>query len=276
MSLINNELVIVRGAGDLATGVVYSLYKAHFKVIILETQHPSAIRRKVALSEAVYDGKTKVEDIEAVLVKNYEEALNIIANKDYKEIPILIDPNCEILNHIKPTFLIDAIIAKKNIGTNKSMAKYTIALGPGFTAGKDCDIVIETMRGHNLGRIYLEGEAIPNTGIPGNIGGKEAERVIHASSDGIIENIKNIGDFVREKEVIAYINNDNKKIEVIAPFEGLLRGIIRDGFKVRNGLKIADIDPRKSEYDNCFTISDKARNLGGAVLTAMMYLYKNN
>lgn len=274
MSLINNELVIVRGAGDLATGVVYSLYKAHFKVIILETQHPSAIRRKVALSEAVYDGKTKIEDIEAVLVKNYEEALNIIANKDYKEIPILIDPNCEILNHIKPTFLIDAIIAKKNLGTNKSMAKYTIALGPGFTAGKDCDIVIETMRGHNLGRIYLEGEAIPNTGIPGNIGGKEAERVIHASSDGIIENIKNIGDFVREKEVIAYINNDNKKIEVIAPFEGLLRGIIRDGFKVRNGLKIADIDPRKSEYDNCFTISDKARNLGGAVLTAMIYLYE--
>lgn len=274
MSLINNELVIVRGAGDLATGVVYSLYKAHFKVIILETQHPSAIRRKVALSEAVYDGKTKVEDIEAVLVKNYEEALNIIANKDYKEIPILIDPNCEILNHIKPTFLIDAIIAKKNLGTNKSMAKYTIALGPGFTAGKDCDIVIETMRGHNLGRIYLEGEAIPNTGIPGNIGGKEAERVIHASSDGIIENIKNIGDFVKEKEIIAYINNDNKKIEVIAPFEGLLRGIIRDGFKVRNGLKIADIDPRKSEYDNCFTISDKARNLGGAVLTAMIYLYE--
>lgn len=273
MSLINNELVIVRGAGDLATGVVYSLYKAHFKVIILETQHPSAIRRKVALSEAVYDGKTKIEDIEAVLVKNYEEALNIIANKDYKEIPILIDPNCEILNHIKPTFLIDAIIAKKNLGINKSMAKYTIALGPGFTAGKDCDIVIETMRGHNLGRMYLEGEAIPNTGIPGNIGGKEAERVIHASSDGIIENIKNIGDFVREKEVIAYINNDNKKIEVIAPFEGLLRGIIRDGFKVRNGLKIADIDPRKSEYNNCFTISDKARNLGGAVLTAMMYLY---
>lgn len=276
MSLINNELVIVRGAGDLATGVVYSLYKAHFKVIILETQHPSAIRRKVALSEAVYDGKTKVEDIEAVLVKNYEETLNIIANKDYKEIPILIDPNCEILNHIKPTFLIDAIIAKKNLGTNKSMAKYTIALGPGFTAGKDCDIVIETMRGHNLGRMYLECEAIPNTGIPGNIGGKEAERVIHASSDGIIENIKNIGDFVREKEVIAYINNDNKKIEVIAPFEGLLRGIIRDGFKVRNGLKIADIDPRKSEYDNCFTISDKARNLGGAVLTAMMYLYNSN
>lgn len=274
MSLINNELVIVRGAGDLATGVVYSLYKANFKVIILETQHPSAIRRKVALSEAVYDGKTKVEDIEAVLVKNYEEALNIIANKDYKEIPILIDPNCEILNHIKPTFLIDAIIAKKNLGTNKSMAKYTIALGPGFTAGKDCDIVIETMRGHNLGRMYLESEAIPNTGIPGNIGGKEAERVIHASSDGIIENIKNIGDFVREKEVIAYINNDNKKIEVIAPFEGLLRGIIRDGFKVRNGLKIADIDPRKSEYDNCFTISDKARNLGGAVLTAMIYLYE--
>lgn len=273
MSLINNELVIVRGAGDLATGVVYSLYKAHFKVIILETQHPSAIRRKVALSEAVYDGKTKVEDIEAVLVKNYEEALNIIANKDYKEIPILIDPNCEILNNIKPTFLIDAIIAKKNLGTNKSMAKYTIALGPGFTAGKDCDIVIETMRGHNLGRIYLEGEAIPNTGIPGNIGGKEAERVIHASSDGIIENIKNIGDFVREKEVIAYINNNNKKIEVIAPFEGLLRGIIRDGFKVHKGLKIADIDPRKSEYNNCFTISDKARNLGGSVLTAMMYLY---
>ncbi|AUJ50899.1 selenium-dependent molybdenum cofactor biosynthesis protein YqeB [Brachyspira hyodysenteriae] len=273
MSLFNDELVIVRGAGDLATGIVYSLYKAHFKVIVLDTQYPSSIRRKVALSEAVYDGESKVEDIEAVLVKSYEEALNIITNKDYKKIPILIDPNCDILKNIKPTFLIDAIIAKKNLGTNKSMAKYTIALGPGFTAGKDCDIVIETMRGHNLGRMYLEGEAIPNTGIPGNIGGKEAERVIHASSDGIIENIKNIGDFVKEKEVIAYINNNNEKIEVLATFDGLLRGIIRDGFKVHKGLKIADIDPRKSEYDNCFTISDKARNLGGSVLTAMMYLY---
>lgn len=273
MSLFNDELVIVRGAGDLATGVVYSLYKAHLKIIILETQYPSSIRRKVSLSEAVYDGESKVEDIEAVLVKSYEEALNIIANKNYKKIPILIDPNCDILKNIKPTFLIDAIIAKKNLGTNKSMAKYTIALGPGFTAGKDCDIVIETMRGHNLGRMYLEGEAIPNTGIPGNIGGKEAERVIHASSDGIIENVKNIGDFVKEKEVIAYINNNNEKIEVLATFDGLLRGIIKDGFKVHKGLKIADIDPRKSEYDNCFTISDKARNLGGSVLTAMMYLY---
>ncbi|MEI0798631.1 selenium-dependent molybdenum cofactor biosynthesis protein YqeB [Brachyspira intermedia] len=273
MSLFNDELVIVRGAGDLATGIVYSLYKAHFKVIVLETQYSSSIRRRVSLSEAVYDGESKVEDIESVLVKSYEEALNIIANKDYKKIPILIDPNCDILKNIKPTFLIDAIIAKKNLGTNKSMAKYTIALGPGFTAGKDCDIVIETMRGHNLGRMYLEGEAIPNTGIPGNIGGKEAERVIHASSDGIIENVKNIGDFVKEKEVIAYINNNNEKIEVLATFDGLLRGIIRDGFKVHKGLKIADIDPRKSEYDNCFTISDKARNLGGSVLTAMMYLY---
>ncbi|MEI0607420.1 selenium-dependent molybdenum cofactor biosynthesis protein YqeB [Brachyspira pulli] len=273
MSLFNDELVIVRGAGDLATGVVYSLYKAHLKIIILETQYPSSIRRKVSLSEAVYDGESKVEDIEAVLVKSYEEALNIIANKDYKKIPILIDPNCNILKNIKPAFLIDAIIAKKNLGTNKSMVKYTIALGPGFTAGKDCDIVIETMRGHNLGRMYLEGEAIPNTGIPGNIGGKEAERVIHASSDGIIENVKNIGDFVKEKEVIAYINNNNEKIEVLATFDGLLRGIIKDGFKVHKGLKIADIDPRKSEYDNCFTISDKARNLGGSVLTAMMYLY---
>ncbi|ACN82574.1 molybdenum hydroxylase [Brachyspira hyodysenteriae] len=273
MSLFNDELVIVRGAGDLATGIVYSLYKAHFKVIVLETQYPSSIRRKVALSEAVYDGESKVEDIEAVLVKSYEEALNIIADKNYTKIPILIDPNCDILKNIKPTFLIDAIIAKKNLGTNKSMAKYTIALGPGFIAGKDCDIVIETMRGHNLGRMYLEGEAIPNTGIPGNIGGKEAERVIHASSNGIIENVKNIGDFVKEKEVIAYINNNNEKIEVLATFDGLLRGIIRDGFKVHKGLKIADIDPRKSEYDNCFTISDKARNLGGSVLTAMMYLY---
>ena len=273
MSLFNDELVIVRGAGDLATGIVYSLYKAHFKVIVLETQYPSSIRRRVALSEAVYDGESKVEDIESVLVKSYEEALNIIANQNYTKIPILIDPNCDILKNIKPTFLIDAIIAKKNLGTNKSMAKYTIALGPGFTAGKDCDIVIETMRGHNLGRMYLEGEAIPNTGIPGNIGGKEAERVIHASSDGIIENVKNIGDFVKEKEVIAYINNNNEKIEVLATFDGLLRGIIRDGFKVHKGLKIADIDPRKSEYDNCFTISDKARNLGGSVLTAMVYLY---
>lgn len=269
--LENDKITIIRGGGDLATGIAYSLYKAGFKIIILETQFPSSIRRKVSLSEAVYDNRTKVEDIEAILCDNIDTALNMIKIKNYN-IPVLIDSDLKCLNKIKPYFIIDSIIAKKNLGLKKDMAKYTIALGPGFMASKDCDIVIETMRGHSLGKMYLEGEAIANTGIPGNIAGKSAERVIHANSEGIIENIKDIGDFVYKDEIIAYITNNNIKNEVIATFDGIIRGIIRNGYKVKKGLKIADIDPRKSEYENCFTISDKSRSLGNAVLMAMLYL----
>ena len=271
VNLKDNEITIIRGGGDLATGLAYSLYKAGFKIIILETYSPSSIRRKVSLSEAVYDNHAKVEDIEAVLCDNINVALNLIKTKNYN-IPVLIDPDLKCLNEIKPYFIIDAIIAKKNMGLKKDMAKYTIALGPGFTASKDCDIVIETMRGHSLGKMYLEGEAIANTGIPGNIAGKSAERVIHANNDGIIENIKDIGDFVYKNEAIAYITKNNIKNEVKATFDGLIRGLIRNRYKVKKGLKIADIDPRKSEYNNCFTISDKSRSLGNAVLMAMLYL----
>lgn len=266
-----DEIAIIRGGGDLATGVAFSLYKAGFKIIVLETQFPSSIRRKVSLSEAIYDKYAKVEDIEAVLCEDINKALNLISIKNYN-IPILIDPYCKCLDNIKPYFIIDAIMAKKNLGLKKSMAKYTIALGPGFIAKKDCDIVIETMRGHLLGKMYLEGKAIDNTGIPGDIGGKSIERVIHAGNDGIIKNIKSIGDFVYKNEVIAYIEKNNIRSEVIATFDGLIRGLIRNGYKVKKGLKIADIDPRKSEYNNCFTISDKSRSLGNAVLMAMLYL----
>lgn len=271
VKLENDKITVIRGGGDLATGVAFSLYKAGFKIIILETQFPSSIRRKVSLSEAVYDKRAKVEDIEAILCDNIEMALNMIETKNYN-IPVLIDPNCNCLSKIKPYFLIDSIIAKKNLGLKKDMAKYTIALGPGFTASKDCDIVIETMRGHSLGKMYLKGEAIANTGIPGNIGGKSAERVIHADNNGIIENIKDIGDFVYKDEIIAYITDKDIKNKVTATFDGLIRGLIRNGYKVKKGLKIADIDPRKSEYENCFTISDKSRSLGNAVLMAMLYL----
>lgn len=271
VKLENDKITVIRGGGDLATGVAFSLYKAGFKIIILETQFPSSIRRKVSLSEAIYDKHAKVEDIEALLCDNIETALNIIETKNYN-IPVLIDPSCNCLSKIKPYFLIDSIIAKKNLGLKKDMAKYTIALGPGFTASKDCDIVIETMRGHSLGKMYLQGEAIANTGIPGNMGGKSKERVIHADNDGIIENIKDIGDFVYKDEIIAYITDKDIKNKVTATFDGLIRGLIRNGYKVKKGLKIADIDPRKSEYENCFTISDKSRSLGNAVLMAMLYL----
>jgi xanthine dehydrogenase accessory factor len=161
-----------------------------------------------------------------------------------------------------------AILAKKNLGTNRSMAPLTVGLGPGFTAGVDVDIVIETMRGHNLGRIIREGSAIPNTGIPGNIGGYTAERVIHAGAEGILYNVHKIGDIVEQGEEIAYIadEKENRRYSVTATIPGIIRGLIRDGYPVTKGFKIADIDPRKSELSNCFTISDKARCIAGSVL----------
>ena len=256
--------IIVRGAGDIATGSIHRLFKAGFRPIVLETNKPSAIRRQVAFSEAVYDGSTVIEGVTSRLAEDLAEAVSI-AEKG--EVPILLDPRGGCIVEYEPDAVVDAILAKKNLGTLKDMAPLTIALGPGFEAGIDCDYVIETMRGHNLSRIIDEGSALANTGTPGPIAGIAEERVLHAEHEGVMENVRKIGDAVEKGEVIAIIiGKDGGSHEVKATISGLIRGLIRDGYEVTEGFKIADIDPRLSEYDNCFTISDKARSIGGSVL----------
>lgn len=264
------KLIIVRGGGDIATGTIYKLWKCGYPVLVLEISNPSAIRRNVALSEAVYDGKSRVEDLTCKKVEHLEEAWEVIRKG---EVPMMVDPECRVLEEIRPFALVDAILAKKNMGTNKEMANITIALGPGFTAGVDVDLVVETMRGHKLGRVITSGEAIPNTGIPGIIAGFGRERVIHAPAAGEFNSNHKIGDMVTEGEELAVITQeDGIKVPVTASLSGLLRGLIRNQYTVSKGFKIADIDPRESEYENCFTISDKARCIAGGVLEGILYL----
>ena len=193
---------------------------------------------------------------------------------DVKKLTMLVDPQGEAVFYFKPIAVVDAILAKKNLGTTRDMAPITVGLGPGFVAGKDVDAVIETKRGHNLGRVIWEGSAAENTGIPGIIGGYGKERVIHAPASGVLHNVKKITDTVSKGEVIALIETENGNVSVEASIDGILRGLIRDGYFVTTGFKIADIDPRVEEYDNCFTISDKARCIAGGVLEAVMQLKK--
>lgn len=264
------NLIVVRGGGDIATGTIYKLKKCGFSVLILEIAHPSAIRRNVAFSEAVYEGHSKVEDMECFLAKDEDEAEHFLKED---KLTMLIDPKGNCLKRFKPVVVVDAILAKKNLGTTRDMAPITIALGPGFTAGQDCDAVVETMRGHKLGRVIYEGKAIANTSVPGMIGGYAAERVIHAPAAGILHNIAKITDIVEEGQPIAWIEEtDGTRTEVPASLSGLLRGLIREGYPVTKGFKMADIDPRLNEYENCFTISDKARCIAGGVVEAYFVL----
>lgn len=262
-----DDIVIVRGGGDIASGAIQKLYRSGFKVLVLETETPSAIRRKVAFCEAVYEKEIEIEGIKARLVTDDEE---IQECWDSDVLPVMIDSRGKVIERLKPLAVVDGILAKQNFGTKRSMAPITIALGPGFSAPEDVDIVIETMRGHNLGRIIEEGKASENTGVPGVIAGFGIERVIYSDYSGVITNVEKIGNVVEKGDVIAVVGDN----EIYASISGVLRGIIRDGYKVKKGLKIADIDPRISEKDNCFTISDKARNIGGAVLESILYLKK--
>lgn len=269
------DLIVVRGAGDLATGTIHRLKKAGFRLLVLEAEHPAAIRRQVALSEAVYAGSARVEDVEAVRMdvdlaekKNRKELLEQEMERIWKKdgVPVLVDPAGLSIAALRPAVVVDAILAKKNLGTTKEMAPLVIALGPGFTAGEDVDVIIETKRGHNLGRVIRSGSAVPNTGIPGIIGGYGKERVMHAQAEGILRNAASIGDIVEARAVIAEIETEKGTVPVETSLSGLLRGLIRDGYPVTKGFKIADIDPRKEELQNCFTISDKARCIAGSVL----------
>ena len=272
MSGIKNmeNLVIVRGGGDIATGTINRLYQCGFKVLVLEVAAPSAIRRNVAFSEAVYQGEQKVEDVTCFLAENIVDAVTML---NEGKLVMLVDPEGASIRKLQPMAVVDAILAKKNLGTNKGMADITVALGPGFEAGKDVDAVIETKRGHSLGRVIYQGKAIKNTGIPGMIGGYTKERVIHSPAEGRLRNVKKITDIVKQGDIIARIETGKKSIPVEATIDGLLRGLIRDGYPVTKGFKIADIDPRIDEYDNCFTISDKARCIAGGVLEAILHLY---
>lgn len=297
-----NLLIICRGAGDLATGIIHRLYRAGHRVIALETDYPAAIRRQVSFCEAVYDGSAAVEGVTARLVPaltdaetdtetysgiNDTPAAHIASEKwdssvieavlEAGEVPLLIDPKGESIALLKPDVVVDAIIAKKNLGTTIDMAPLVIGVGPGFTAGQDVHLVIESMRGHNLARIITDGMAQPNTGVPGNIAGFTSERVIHAPAAGYIHDVRKIGDIVQKDDEIARIYPDKESydnalseyVPVNATITGIIRGLIREGYYFKEGFKIADIDPRESELSNCFTISDKARSIAGSVLEAV-------
>ena len=261
------NLVVVRGGGDLATGTIYKLKKSGFPVLILEVEKPSAIRRNVAFSEAVYQGIQTVEDMTCYLAESPEQAETLLREG---KLAVLVDPMGESVSKLKPLAVVDAILAKKNLGTHRNLAPITVALGPGFRAGEDVDAVIETKRGHNLGRVLWSGCAAPNTGIPGIIGGYGRERVIHCPAEGILRNVKKITDTVSKGDVIAVVETENGTVPVEATLDGILRGLIRDGYPVKVGFKMADIDPRVDEYNNCFTISDKARCIAGGVLEAIL------
>jgi len=261
-----SEKIVVRGGGDIATGVVQKFFRAGFPVVILEASAPTAIRRSVSFCEAVYDGFARIEDICCRMAGGIHDLENC-----WQEgiVPLLVDPAGESIRTIRPAAVIDAIIAKRNLGTHRSMAEITIALGPGFCAGEDADIVIETMRGHDLGRLIFQGCAMANTGIPGEIGGQSKQRVLHAPVPGIVVHKKQLGDTVVCGEILLAIG----ETAVHAPLSGLLRGLIREGVNVLQGMKVADIDPRVDV--NWRTISDKARCLGGAALEAFFYLKRN-
>lgn len=260
-------MVLIKGAGDLATGIAYRLKKSGFDVVMTEIHKPTTVRRTVAFSQAVFDNEIAIEGIKGIKVNNINEIYEEIREGN---IPIIIDEKAEVIKELRPDVVVDAIIAKKNLGTSIEDAPIVIGVGPGFEAKVDCHLVVETKRGHYLGKVIEEGSAIPNTGVPGNIGGYTKERIIRASSNGKIKPVVAIGDFVKKGDIVAYIDG----VEVLAEIDGIVRGMLQEGIEVFKGMKSGDIDPR-CEKDHCFTISDKARSIGGGVLEAIMYMNNN-
>ncbi|TWJ14188.1 xanthine dehydrogenase accessory factor [Geobacter argillaceus] len=250
----------------MATGVACRLFRANFRrILMLETPSPLAVRRRVSFCEAVHEQTVSVEGIEAVKVSNERELQQAWATG---QIAVTVDPKGESIAHYRPDLLIDATLAKRNLGISKDDAPLVIALGPGFSAGRDCHVVIETNRGHDLGRLIRTGTAEADTGIPGDIAGYTAERVLRAPAAGLFTTEKEIGDPVRKGEVIGTVGS----AEATAQIGGILRGLIRPGSEVKKGLKIGDVDPR-GIAGYCDTISEKARSLGGAVLEAILAEY---
>lgn len=257
-------LAVIKGAGDLASGVALRLHRAGFRLIMTEVEQPTPVRRTVSFAEAVYEGRSAVEDVEAVLVTSSKKARSAL---DSGHLAVIVDPEAAVVEDMQPLLLVDAIIAKHNLGTRIYDAPAVIALGPGFVAGVDAHAVVETMRGHTLGRVIYQGEAFPNTGIPGEIGGKGAERVIRAPREGVFIATKEIGDRVKAGDAVGMVEGE----PVLALIDGVLRGLLRSGLWVRPGFKTGDVDPRAAR-DHCFTASDKALAVGGGVLEAACQL----
>ncbi len=258
--------VLVRSGGDLASAVVQKLYRCGFEIVISELEQPRMVRRTVSFSNAVYEGDYEVEGVRAVHVKDVKD---ISLYLKQKLIPVVTDSEIEILEVYKPDIFIDATLSKKPVTYNKDYMPIVIGLGPEIVSGRDADIVIETCRGHDLGRLIFEGVAKPNTSIPGFIDGYGKERVLRAPCDGKIETLKKIGDIVKKDEIIITVNG----MPVRSQINGIIRGLIHPSVMVTKGLKIGDVDPRGS-YDYCFTISDKGRNIAGGVLEAILILLK--
>ncbi len=259
-----DNLVVVRGGGDIASGTIARLYNSGYKVAVLEINEPTVIRSKVSFAQAMFDGSITIDGITAVRVSTEKEIKQALIDG---LIPVIGDPDGAFIKILNPIAVVDGILAKKNLGTTRAMAPVVIGLGPGFEAGYDVDAVIETNRGHNLGRVILKGKPEPNTGVPGVIGGHAAKRVVRSTAEGIVKPVKKIGDLVKEGDLLATIGNT----EVRAQIPGVLRGMIHEGMYVPEGFKIGDVDAR-GNVENCFTISDKARAVGGGTLEALLYL----
>lgn len=255
------QIVVLKGGGDLATGIAHRLYRCGFRLVITEIGQPTVIRRSVAFANAVYTGEMTVEEVTAVLAQP-EQIESCWQNG---KIPVVIDPSCQIRHQLKPWGLVDAILAKTNIGTSRSDAQVVVGVGPGFTAGQDVHRVVETMRGHDLGRVITVGSAHPNTGVPGDIGGYTLERLVKAPCAGLFRAVRSIGDVVGAGEVLAYVDDE----PVTGEIDGVLRGLLYEGLQVTAGMKIGDIDPR-AQVEHCWSISDKARAIGGGVLEALL------
>lgn len=263
---LNNLKIVVKSGGDLATGVICRLFKSGFgKICVTEVSQPQAVRRSVAFCEAVHDVEKTVEGVTVKLITSYDQIQTVW---DGDQIPIIVDPDAGVIEYLKPDIVVDAILAKKNLGTKSQDAPLVIGLGPGFFAGKDVDLVVETKRGHNLGKVIHEGEAEKNTGIPGVIAGYGAERVFRAPREGRLKTVKDIGDFVEPGDVVAEVEG----VAVTAQIKGIIRGMLRDGTHVWEGMKTGDIDPRGIK-EFCYTVSEKAFAISGGVLEGILSRY---
>ncbi len=261
-------LVVIKGAGDIATGIALRLYRARFDIVMTEIARPTSIRRTVSFSEAVPLGETSVEGVTAELVHSADEA-RLAAARGH--IAVLVDPEAVCIRELKPDAVVDAILAKINLGTRIADAPVVVGVGPGFTAGEDCHAVVETQRGHYLGRVLTEGSAAPNTGVPGNIGGYTLERILRAPADGIFHPARSIGDEVQKGDVAGYADDVPMRCEI----GGVLRGILPEGTPVHKSMKSGDVDPR-CKREHCFSVSDKALAVGGGALEAVLRLTPRN
>lgn len=257
-------MILIRGAGDIASGIAIRLYRSGFAVVMTDTAVPTAIRRTVSFSGAITSGSQTVEDVTARLAGSVDETAGILGGGD---IAVLVDEGCTCLEALRPDAVVDAILAKRNLGTTMDMAPAVIGVGPGFTAGVDCHAVVETMRGHTLGRVYYEGSALPNTAVPGLIGGFAGERVLRAPADGVFRQLREIGELVEAGETVGTVDGKPMRCTI----SGVLRGILADGTPVTRGMKSGDVDPR-GNVENCYTVSDKALAVGGGALEAVLRL----